>query len=197
MKAPARPFAASLVVFVTIGCAKLPGVQRPATPRSEVDTLVALALDTVAGSQSPLLLYAQEAQVPSAIFGPERLRSLMRAAPEVDSLLATQVFAPRPQPPQPWQGVLSLPRPVRWVNDSLLKYWRQSTRGDQEFRRMQAGHAVVYAVARPVIDPSGKVAVVYVENLCSPVCDSGRAFVFVRDQQAHWVPRRVVLSWES
>jgi hypothetical protein len=185
-----------LALIVSCGCARVIPIQRATIPLSLTDTLMGLALDSVAASEAsrPLLLYTNAADVPAPIFGPERVRFLMRAAPEVDSVLAIRVFTR--QPTVRWRGTLSLPRPVRWVNDSLLAYWR-SPQGYQEFRRRESGHAVVIAVARPVVDTAGAVAVVYVESLCGPFCDTGRAYIFVRDTHHRWVLKRVALSWQS
>ena len=195
MRAYAR--LSSLALVVLSGCIRATPTQRPTVPVSLTDTLIGLALDNVADPKAarPLLVYSNAAKIPVVIFGPERLHSLMRAAPEVDSALATRVLGW--QAPQHWQGVLSLPWPVRWVNDSLFHYWMRSAQGYREFRRLEAGHATIVSVAQPVIDTTRWVAVVYVESLCGPFCDSGRAFVFVRDSEHRWVLRRVALRWQS
>src|SRR5690348_4573467 len=99
-----------LALIAFSGCVRAAPIQRATTPRSLTDTLVGLALDSVASPHvsRPLLLFATAAEIPAMIFGPGRVYSLMRAAPEIDSVLASRVFAA--QPPQRWQGALSLSR---------------------------------------------------------------------------------------
>lgn len=195
MKVPAGFI--TLASVSLISCAPATPIQHAVMPQTEIDSLVGFAVDSVAGPlvDAPVLLYVRTAEIPAALFGPDRVRSLMRAAPEIDSAFAAHIFAA--QPTQEWQGTLSLRRRVRWIGDSLFAYWRQSPRGYQEFRRLQSGHAAILAVARPVIDTTSGVSLVYVESLCGPFCDSGRAYLFVRDSQHRWAFRRVVLYWES
>ena len=159
-----------------------------------MDTLIGLALDNAAHSKGPILVYVRTPEIPTRIFGRNPVQSPLLEAPELDSAQATRVLQAAPR--QRWNGTLSLSREVRWVDDSLFAYWLHSPKGYQEFRRRNPARAVIYAVGSPVVNPAQRVAVVYVESLCGPFCDSGHFYVFTRDGD-RWVLRGVALNWVS